>query len=96
MYLSAPLVFGLLQRFPKIQRPAIGAGLVTMCLGLGLSSLSKTTTHLIITQGVFYAIGGSLVYSPTILFMNEWFIQKKGLAFGIMWVSNIGAEKAVL
>lgn len=77
MYLSAPLVFDLLQRFPKIQRPAIGAGLVTMCLGLGLSSLSETTTHLIITQGVFYAIGGSLVYSPTILFMNEWFILSK-------------------
>lgn len=88
MYLSAPLVFGLLQRFPKIQRPAIGAGLVTMCLGLGLSSLSETTTHLIITQGVFYAIGGSLVYSPTILFMNEWFIQKKGFAFGIMWAGT--------
>ncbi|KAF2502604.1 MFS monocarboxylate transporter, partial [Lophium mytilinum] len=84
MYVSAPLVFAGLQRFPKTQRPAIGFGLVTMCLALGLSALSTTTTHLIITQGIFYALGGSLVYSSTILFMNEWFVKRKGLAFGVM------------
>ncbi|ORY17954.1 major facilitator superfamily domain-containing protein [Clohesyomyces aquaticus] len=88
MYLSGPLVFGTLLRYPRSRRPAIGVGLVTMCLGLGLSSLSQTVTHLIVTQGVFYAIGGGLVYSPTILFMDEWFVKKKGFAFGIMWAGT--------
>lgn len=89
MYVSAPLVFAGLQRFPKIQRPAIGFGLVTICLALGLSALSTTMTHLITTQGIFYALGGSLVYSSTILFMNEWFVKRKGLAFGVILVSNL-------
>lgn len=62
-------------------------GLIVMCLSLGLSSLSTTVPHLIASQGVFYAIGGALCYSPTITFMDEWFVKRKGLAFGTMWVS---------
>ncbi|KAF2463580.1 MFS general substrate transporter [Lindgomyces ingoldianus] len=88
MYLSAPLVFGTLQRFPRLKRPAVVFGLITMCIGLGLSSLSQNVTHLIVTQGVFYAVGGGLVYSPTILFMDEWFVKKKGFAFGVMWAGT--------
>lgn len=62
-------------------------GLLIMCLSLGLSSLSQTVPHLIVSQGLFYAIGAALCYSPTITFMDEWFVKRKGLAFGIMWVS---------
>jgi hypothetical protein len=61
-------------------------GLIMMCLSLGLSSLSTTVPHLIASQGVFYAIGGALCYSSTIMFMDEWFVKRKGLAFGLMWV----------
>ncbi|OAL46661.1 MFS general substrate transporter [Pyrenochaeta sp. DS3sAY3a] len=88
MYLSAPLVFGMLTRYPHSKRPSIVIGLVTMCLALGLSSLSQTVTHLIVSQGIFYAIGGSLCYSPTIQYMDEWFVKKKGLAFGFMWAGT--------
>ncbi|KAL1628510.1 hypothetical protein SLS56_005855 [Neofusicoccum ribis] len=87
MYLDLPIVFAVLQAFPRFKRYATGIGLVIMCLGLGLSSFSRTTTHLILTQGIFYALGGSLAYSPTILYMDEWFAKRKGLAFGIMWAS---------
>jgi hypothetical protein len=86
MYLSAPLVFGLLAWYPNSRRPCIMIGLLTMCLSLGLSSLSRTVPHLIVTQGVFYAVGGAMCYSPAISFMDEWFVKRKGLAFGIMWV----------
>lgn len=58
-----------------------------MSLALALSSLSTTTTELIISQGVFYGLGASVAYTPTIIFMDEWFARRKGLAFGIMWVS---------
>jgi hypothetical protein len=88
MYLSAPLVFGLLNRFPNARRPCIMAGLIIMCLALGLSSLSQTVPQLIVTQGVFYAVGGALCYSPAITFMDEWFVKRKGAAFGVMWVCS--------
>lgn len=88
MYLDLPIVFGLLQRWPRYQRFATVGGLITMCLALGLSSFSSNTTHLIVTQGVIYALGGSFAYSPCILFLDEWFARKKSLAFGIMWAGT--------
>ncbi|KAF2006141.1 putative MFS monocarboxylate transporter [Amniculicola lignicola CBS 123094] len=88
MYLSAPLVFGVIQRWQWTKRPAIALGLVIMCLALGLSSLAQNTTHLIVTQGVFYAIGGGLTYSPVIVYVDEWFVKRKGLAYGIMWAGT--------
>lgn len=57
-----------------------------MCLALGLSSFSTSVTHLIMSQGVAYGIGGCLAYTPSILFLSDWFVEKKGLAFGIVWV----------
>lgn len=57
-----------------------------MCLALALSSFSTTTTHLLVSQGIAYAIGASLAYSPSILFIEEWFVNRRGLAYGIQWV----------
>lgn len=88
MYLSAPLVFGILQRWPTIQRWSTAGGVLLMCLALAMSSFSTNTTHLIVTQGVLYALGGSFAYSPCILFMDQWFAKKIGLAYGIMWAGT--------
>lgn len=41
--------------------------------------------HLIVTQGVVYGIGSSFLYVPTLSYMNEWFVQRRGLAYGIMF-----------
>jgi MFS family permease len=84
MYLTAPILFATFQKYPTLRRPFTVIGLLTMCTSLALSSFSKTVTHLILTQGILYAIGGGMAYAPTILFVNEWFIKRKGLAFGIV------------
>ncbi|KAJ5232593.1 hypothetical protein N7468_005549 [Penicillium chermesinum] len=88
MYLDLPLVFAAYRQWPKYQRIGCAAGVLLMCLALGLSSLSQNVTHLILTQGIFYAIGGSIAYSPCILLMEEWFDRRKGLAFGVMWAGT--------
>ncbi|KAK5664090.1 hypothetical protein OQA88_305 [Cercophora sp. LCS_1] len=85
MYISAPLIMYALQRYPRLGRWSPLFGLLTMCLSLSLSSFATTVTQLIATQGVLYAIGGSLVYSPCIVYLDEWFVTKKGLAYGVMW-----------
>ncbi|KAJ5537804.1 hypothetical protein N7494_007283 [Penicillium frequentans] len=88
MYLDLPFVFAAYRQWPKYQRLGCGAGVLLMCLALGLSSLATNVTHLIITQGIFYAIGGSIAYSPCILLMEDWFDKRKGLAFGVMWAGT--------
>jgi hypothetical protein len=86
-YMLLPFAFVLLQAVPRLKLWAAPIGFVIMCLALSLSSFATTTAHLIVSQGVAYGIGASLAYAPTIIFMDDWFVQRKGLAFGIMWVS---------
>ena len=88
MYLGAPVVFAVLKMWPSLRRGSCFVGLIIMCIGTGVSSLSQNVAHLILTQGVLYAIGGSIAYCPTILFVNEWFIKRRGLAFGVMWAGT--------
>jgi hypothetical protein len=88
MYMGAPLHFMYLQRWPNHRRLSCIIGVGVMALGLLVSSFSERVWHLILTQGLLYAIGGALIYNPMLLFLDEWFVRRKGIAFGIMWVSS--------
>ena len=87
-YLTAPLAIIMMILVPRVARWVSTIGVVTMCVSLALSSFSKNVTHLILTQGVGYGIGGSFAYTPSILYMSQWFCRRKGLAFGIVWVRS--------
>lgn len=95
MYIDTPLVMAILQRFPNSARWSPLLGLTLMCLSLALSSFSTTVTHLIATQGVLYALGGSVAYAPCIIYTDQWFVRRKGLAYGVMW-SGTGLAGVVL
>ncbi|KAK3340688.1 major facilitator superfamily domain-containing protein [Neurospora tetraspora] len=95
MYLDTPLIMAFFRRFPRFARWSPIVGLLVMCFALAMSSFSKTVTHLIVTQGILYGVGGSIAYSPCILYLDEWFVKKKGLAYGIMW-SGTGLAGVVL
>jgi MFS family permease len=88
LYMVAPLTFAALIRWPQYKRTAIVTGLLLMCLALGLSSLCSTVPQLIVTQGILYGIGGAVAYSPVVTILDEWFLRRKGLAFGIMWAGT--------
>ena len=95
MYLAGPLPVFLFRAFPRFGRWASILGLFVMCVALAASSFATSVTQLIATQGVLYALGGCLAYWPCILYMDEWFARKKGLAYGIMW-SGTGLAGVVL
>lgn len=77
MYLGAPFSFALLQLFPLHRGHCAVVGLVIMMIGLVASSFPTRVSPLILTQGVLYAIGGSMLYPPTIIFLDECFIARK-------------------
>ncbi|KAL6800890.1 major facilitator superfamily domain-containing protein [Trichoderma sp. SZMC 28013] len=85
MYLDIPIIMAVQRIYPKPTRYAPVAGLLFLCLALAISSFSQNVTHLILTQGVLYAIGGSICYCPCMLYMDEWFVKRKGFAYGVMW-----------
>ncbi|KAJ5682119.1 uncharacterized protein N7477_002059 [Penicillium maclennaniae] len=59
-----------------------------MVPALLVGSFSTNVTHLILSQGIGFGVGGCLSYTPSILFMSEWFCKRKGLAFGIVWAGS--------
>ncbi|ERF77044.1 hypothetical protein EPUS_07950 [Endocarpon pusillum Z07020] len=85
MYLGSPFTFIVLMMQPQWSRPCTILGFMILILALLLSSFAQAVWHLILLQGVLYGVGGAMSYCPCILFMDEWFVKKKGLAFGIMW-----------
>ncbi|KAJ9296497.1 hypothetical protein DTO271G3_5195 [Paecilomyces variotii] len=95
IYILSPFVFALLLAVPRLKLWATPLGFLIMCLTLALSSFSTTTTHLLVSQGIAYAIGASLAYSPSILFIEEWFVNRRGLAYGIQWAGT-GVSGVVL
>ena len=84
MYMALPLTLGLLTRNPRQGRWFPIFGVLIMSLALALSSFSTNVTHLIITQGIIFAFGGCITYTPCIVYMEDWFVKRKGLAYGIM------------
>ncbi|KAL1663604.1 major facilitator superfamily domain-containing protein [Schizophyllum commune] len=88
MYCSGPALYPLIVRFPRCRRPAIWLGAAICALSLLAASYTTKVTHLVALQGVLYALGGSLIYSPTIFYMSEWFIRLRGTANGIVFAGT--------
>ena len=88
LYLLSPISFTLLTRYPQLQKYCAPVGLLLSVSGSLLSSFSIKVWHLIVTQGVLCAVGNGLVFSPTTLYLDQWFVRRKGLAYGIMWAAK--------
>ncbi|KAI0881989.1 MFS monocarboxylate transporter [Annulohypoxylon maeteangense] len=83
LYLTSPPSFIILQRYQSHRRLALIVGSVVTCLAVLASAFATKVWHLLLTQGILYGLGASVVNTVTIQFLNEWFIERKGLAFGI-------------
>jgi hypothetical protein len=86
MYMAGLLLFPAYKKWPHLANTSKWVGMPLMSTGLIAASFANNVNTLIITQGAIYAIGGSIIYFPVMLFVDEWFVQRKGLAFGVLWV----------
>lgn len=88
LYLSSPFTFGILTRWPRLRRWFGPVGLALTAIGFLVSSFATKVWQLIATQGVICAIGSGLLFTPTTLYLDEWFVKRKGLAYGVMWAGK--------
>jgi sugar phosphate permease len=79
----APLAGGLVDRFgPRLIMPM---GAFILGGGLALCSLATAQWHFDLFYGVMVAAGLSLIgWTPLSAIVSNWFVKKRGLAFGIM------------
>lgn len=95
MYLGMPLMMGTQRLFPRLSLWSPLLGVLIMSISLIAASFATIVPHLIVTQGMLFAIGSSLSYCPCIAYLNEWFDKRKGMAYGIMWAGT-GLSGSVL
>lgn len=95
MYITAPLVYGVLRKYPRQRKKISAVGFVIAMASLVGASYANTVGQLQATQGVLYALGGSLHYFPAFLYLDEWFNKRKGLAYGI-FIAGGGAAGVVV
>jgi len=79
------LFFG---RYPDKLKQTMWVGLALSTLSLFLSSFVSQIWALILLQGVGFGIGGGMLYMPVIVLLNEWFVQRRGLAGGIIFAGS--------
>ena len=87
LYLSAPVTNAVLTKHPHLRKYSGPAGLALMVAGFFASSFATTVGGLLATQGILASIGCGLLYSPTTLYLDDWFVERKGVAYGI-WLAS--------
>ncbi len=83
MYLTMPLFLAAFQRWPRARQWSLWGSLPVVVVGLVGASLTSTVRGLVFCQGVLYALAGNALVMPSINYINEWFVRKKGLAIGV-------------
>ncbi|PMD60380.1 MFS general substrate transporter [Hyaloscypha bicolor E] len=86
-YLGNPLITPITIKYQKYQRHMICFGWLICIVALLASSFATKLWHLMFTQGFLYGVGIVLLYFPVLSMVNEWFIKRRGLAYGIMFGS---------
>lgn len=62
----------------------IWIGWAVCVVGLLAASFATQVWHLIVAQGCMYGIGFLILYYPLLSMLNEWFVEQRGLAYGVL------------
>jgi hypothetical protein len=90
MYLLALLTLYILDLWPSIYR--LSSIFWSHCRSCGSCRIKLPYTSLGFHSHTRLPIGGTFLYALMMFYFDEWFIFRKGLAFGIMWagVGTVG------
>ncbi|KAF8830980.1 hypothetical protein HHX47_DHR1000120 [Lentinula edodes] len=85
LYLTSPVIIPIINRYPWHKRNAMILGVILCVSGLVGAAYANKMWHLILTQGIIYSVGGSLLYFPMTTYLFEWFSVRKGMANGVIY-----------
>lgn len=88
MYLMMPFTFLILTKYPRLRQYCGPVGLLITTSSLTASAFVDSVAGLIATQGAIYSTGCGLLFCPISHYMNEWFVERKGMALGVMWAGK--------
>jgi MFS family permease len=65
----------------------IWGGWIACIASLIAASFATKVWHLIVTQGIAYGVGFLVLYYALLSMLNEWFVQRRGLAYGVLFAA---------
>ncbi|KAI1169768.1 MFS monocarboxylate transporter [Nemania sp. FL0916] len=95
LYIVSVPVFAVLQKWPSQRKTCAILGISFLAIALVGASFANHVADLILTQGILYGLGGAMLYTPFVIHLGEWFVERKGLAFGLLWAGT-GISGAVV
>ncbi|CAE6430123.1 unnamed protein product [Rhizoctonia solani] len=95
IYLTSLFVMPLLTRYPQHRQTMMRTGAVLCVVAIIGAAFSTRVWQLLLTQGILYSIGGTIVYFPMQMYVFEWFQERRGLANGLIF-SGTGVGGVIL
>ncbi|GAA5947837.1 hypothetical protein JCM3765_001105 [Sporobolomyces pararoseus] len=73
------------RRYPDKIKLALMISAAVYSGSMLLASWATSVWQLVLLQGVLCGISGAVLYAPVLLWLNEWFVTKRGLAAGVVF-----------
>jgi len=90
-YLGGPLMTPITLRLHNYRRHMVLFGVGLCILGVGGASFATNLWEIVLCQGILYGLGFLVVSYVVFSQLNEWFVERRGLAYGIqLSASGIG------
>ncbi|GAA6012714.1 hypothetical protein JCM11491_002539 [Sporobolomyces phaffii] len=83
-------VINFFRRYPDKVKLSLVISAAVYSGSMLLASWATSVWHLVLLQGVLCGASGAVLYAPVLLWLNGWFLTKRGLASGIVF-SGTGA-----
>ncbi|KAL6811661.1 monocarboxylate transporter [Trichoderma camerunense] len=87
-FLGAPFATPLVKKYHAWQRHMVWTGCALCVISLLAASFCTSIAGLAVTQGALYGTGFLIMYFPILCMMNEWFVRRRGLAYGILYAGG--------
>ncbi|KAJ3150041.1 hypothetical protein HDU86_006765 [Geranomyces michiganensis] len=79
LYFMLPFFLVLLsRRYPHLVRSAVWLAFAINIATLAASSYASNVAQLVVLQGIFGGVSGAVLYVPIILYLQEWFSERRG------------------
>ncbi|GAA5861711.1 hypothetical protein JCM1840_005238 [Sporobolomyces johnsonii] len=79
------VVINIFRRYPEKVKTMLWISLAVNCLSMLVAGWAKQVWQLILLQGVLGGLSGAVLYAPVLLWMQGWFLERRGLASGIIF-----------
>ncbi|GAA5941438.1 uncharacterized protein JCM15063_006102 [Sporobolomyces koalae] len=87
-YFLPIFVVNAFRRYPEYVKPALLSSAILFSMSMLASSWATKIEHLILLQGVICGASGAVLYSPIVMHLNSWFVERRGLASGIVFAGT--------